>query len=163
MSDKIVEVALAHSTLSTVVPQSNQHPHPQHSPLKCVNFVTLLLSWPPPSTTSASTLHRNMLVPKDVAVGPRSSSPFHDRERTTTDPGPRSIFCWYHTKFGASAKKCSPPCSFSQQTSSPFVMENLFPNIIPWYQKLKKTLHPDNVQMVTARIQACKLYWSRYN
>ena len=70
MSDKIVEVALAHSTLSTVVPQSNQHPHPQHSPLKCVNFVTLLLSWPPPSTTSASTLHRNMLVPKDVAVGP---------------------------------------------------------------------------------------------
>jgi hypothetical protein len=93
----------------------------------------------------------------------RSSSPFHDRERTTTDPGPRSIFCWYHTKFGASAKKCSPPCSFSQQTSSPFVMENLFPNIIPWYQKLKTTLHPDNVQMVTARIQACKLYWSRYN
>jgi hypothetical protein len=40
----------------------------------------------------------------------------------------------------------------------PFVMENLFPT----YKKFKSTLHPDNVQMVTARIEASKLYWSTY-
>jgi hypothetical protein len=39
-------------------------------------------------------------------------------------------------------------------------MENLFPTFIPCDKKLKSTLHPDNVQMVTARIEACKLYWT---
>ena len=32
----------------------------------------------------------------------------------------------------------------------PFVMENLFPTFIPWDKKFKSTLHPDNVQIVTA-------------
>jgi hypothetical protein len=39
-------------------------------------------------------------------------------------------------------------------------MENLFPTFIPCDKKFKSTLHPDNVQMVTARIEACKLYWT---
>ena len=37
-------------------------------------------------------------------------------------------------------------------------MENLFPTFIPWDKKFKSTLHPDNVQMVTARSEASKLY-----
>jgi hypothetical protein len=32
-------------------------------------------------------------------------------------------------------------------------MENLFPTFIPWDKKFKSTLHPENVQMVTARIE----------
>ena len=39
-------------------------------------------------------------------------------------------------------------------------MENLFPTFIPWDKKFKSTLHPDNVQMVAARIEASKLYWT---
>jgi hypothetical protein len=42
-------------------------------------------------------------------------------------------------------------------------MENLFPTFIPWDKKFKSTLHPDNVQMITARIEASKLYWSTYS
>jgi hypothetical protein len=35
-------------------------------------------------------------------------------------------------------------------------MENIFLTFISWDKKFKSTLHPDNVQMVTAGIEACK-------
>jgi hypothetical protein len=41
-------------------------------------------------------------------------------------------------------------------------MENLFPTFMPWDKTFKSNLHPDNVQMITARIEASKLYWSTY-
>jgi hypothetical protein len=42
-------------------------------------------------------------------------------------------------------------------------MENLFPTFIPWDKKFKSTLHPDNVQMVTARIEASKHQFAHAN
>ena len=30
-----------------------------------------------------------------------------------------STVCWYHQKYGASAKKCSPPCSYTQPANNP--------------------------------------------
>ena len=39
------------------------------------------------------------------------------RGRSPTPNSPRdsrpSTWCWYHSKFGSNARKCSPPCSFS--------------------------------------------------
>jgi hypothetical protein len=41
-------------------------------------------------------------------------------------------------------------------------MENIFPTFMSWDKIFKSTLHPDNVQMVTARIEGSKHYWSTY-
>jgi hypothetical protein len=114
MADKIVEVAPVHSTLSTFVPQSAPPPTAQSTEMRELRDLVAQLT----TTINNFSLHtspQHARTERRRSQSPtrRSSSPFHDREHTTTEPSPRSIFCWYHTKFGA-----SPPCSFSQQTSS---------------------------------------------
>ena len=47
---------------------------------------------------------------------PRPSSPYRPRTSSPRRP-PRSHspppLCWYHTRFGDRARKCTPPCSYS--------------------------------------------------
>ncbi|CAB4011902.1 gag-pol poly, partial [Paramuricea clavata] len=119
MADKIAEVAPVHSILSTVVSQSAPPPTAQTPEMREVRDLVAQLA----ITINNFSLHtspQHARTERRRSRSPtrRSSSPYHERERTSTESGPRSIFCWYHSKFGASAKKCSPPCSFSQQTSS---------------------------------------------
>ena len=129
IADNILEVAPTHnapSTLSTVVP----HPQPAASaqPTELRELRELVSQL----TTTINHFSRNFTPPpqeytdsrrRSPSNTRRSSSPYRDRDRdrahTTTEQGPSNTVCWYHTKFGASAKKCSPPCSFSQQQASP--------------------------------------------
>ena len=138
MADKIVEVALAHSTLSTVVPQSAPPPTAQSTEMRELRDLVAQLT----ATINNVSLHispQHARTERRRSRSPtrRSSSPFHDRERTTTDPGPRSIFCWYHTKFGASAKKCSPPCFIFSANIIPFCDGKSIPQHYPLVPKIE--------------------------
>ena len=48
--------------------------------------------------------------------------PTRERSPRRRSPSPAadisSDMCWYHQKFGSSAQKCRPPCSFSGNTSA---------------------------------------------
>lgn len=124
MADKILEVSPIQptpSTLATVVPQSAPTPPAQSIELRELRDLVAQL------TTTITNLNLNFTPPQHGHVERRRSrsptrrspSPFHENDRTTTEQRHRAPLCWYHTKFGASAKKCSPPCSFSTQTPPP--------------------------------------------
>ena len=127
IADNILEVAPtrnAPSTLSTVVPQPQPPASTQPTELQELRELVSKL------TTTIHHFSRNFTpsqheYPNSRHRSPsntrRSSSPSrgHDQDRTTSDQPPPSPVCWYHSKFGASARKCLPPCSFSPQHSSP--------------------------------------------
>ncbi|XP_014778901.1 uncharacterized protein LOC106875326 [Octopus bimaculoides] len=45
----------------------------------------------------------------------RSSSPHCYRRSNSRSPSRSKPFCWYHYKFGSTAKKCISPCTFKTQ------------------------------------------------
>jgi hypothetical protein len=91
MADKIVEVAPVHSTISTVVPQSAPPPTAQSTEIN---------AWTSRPCCSADHHHQQFQPPhfteRRSSRSPtrRSSSPFHDRERTTTEPSPPLPEIW---------------------------------------------------------------------
>ena len=58
-------------------------------------------------------------VPRDRGFSPRGSRPaFHSRRPGSISPSrgnTTSSFCYYHRRFGARARNCTPPCSYRQQ------------------------------------------------
>ena len=56
-------------------------------------------------------------IDKFYAQTPATSGHNHPRHPSTITSGPTE-FCWYHNTFGPRAIKCSPGCTFSQQTTS---------------------------------------------
>ena len=121
LADQILAVAPTHSTLSTlstVVPQSAPPPSTQTNELGELRELVSQL------TTTINNFSLNFTPPRrdhnsrlqSWSNGRRSASPHRDNHRPNSEQTPRTPVCWYHTKFGASAKKCSPPCSFPQQS-----------------------------------------------
>ena len=47
-----------------------------------------------------------------------SRSPSRSRSRSPSSSSTRKSLCWYHFKYGAAARKCNPPCSFSSDQAS---------------------------------------------
>ena len=95
MADKVIEVATP-SVSSLTQPAS---PDPQLQQLRAE--VTRLAEL----VASLTTRPRQ-----------RSRSRSRDRPRSspapTDSPQPSDVLCWYHNKFGESAKKCQQPCSW---------------------------------------------------
>ena len=57
------------------------------------------------------------LAPRDQSSHNRSPSP--RRRRFTPPPTPqREGLCWYHARFGDRARKCTPPCSHSENSTA---------------------------------------------
>ena len=54
---------------------------------------------------------------RDRARSPsRSSGPRRTRDRSATPtPSNPDTLCWYHRKFGSSARSCQSPCTWSSQ------------------------------------------------
>ena len=118
LADKIVEIALTHATppsLSTVVPHPALPTSPPSTELcKLQDLVAQL-------TTTINNLH---FPPQPLGpipsrrTHPRTRSPSPSRPINFASDGQSPPICWYHTKFGTSAKKCSQPCSFPRQPQS---------------------------------------------
>ena len=114
LADKLLQVAPTHSTpptLSTVapllVPQPDQSTKLQELRERLSQLTTTInnfsLNFLPsrhPRRTRSRSNTRRHASPTNHKV--------HDRPNQEQDPPPP--VCWYHTKFGPSAKKCSQPC-----------------------------------------------------
>ena len=127
IADNILEVAPTHNALSTL---STVVPHPQPAASAQLTELRELRELVSQLTTTINHFSRNFTPPREEYSDSRRQSPSntrrsyspyrnYDRANTTPKQGPSNTVCWYHTKFGASAKKCSPPCSFPQQQASP--------------------------------------------
>ena len=44
--------------------------------------------------------------------------PYHQQRQRSRSNSQKHPFCWYHWKYGASARKCALPCSFQQTPPS---------------------------------------------
>ena len=118
LADNILEVAPTHTTLpalATVVPQPQPSTSAQSTELSELRELVSQL------TTTINTFSRKFTPSRtshDSRCRSRSPSPIPaHRNDSTTSQHPRSPVCWYHSKFGASAKKCSPPCSYTSRSS----------------------------------------------
>ena len=120
LADKILEVAPTHSTpptLSTVAPPATPQPGPSTELRELRELVSQL-------TTTINNFSLNVSPPRHPRRSRsrsntrRHASPHNhsDRDRPNQDQDPPPPVCWYHTKFGPSAKKCSKPCSFVSQS-----------------------------------------------
>lgn len=52
----------------------------------------------------------------------RTTNHHHSQPRNRSSSRKRSFnseFCWYHNRFGANARKCTPPCTFSGNATGP--------------------------------------------
>ena len=58
---------------------------------------------------------RDMSLKNNYNGRNRSQSRSRYRNRSRSRPQTRNGMCWYHTKFGADAKKCTSPCSYSSE------------------------------------------------
>ena len=93
LADKIVEVAAPH-TVSVVHGQSASYDDELDKLRSEVAGLRKLIK----------------SLPQQRSNRPRSPSP----ARTNSNPN----VCWYHEKFGSSARKCKPPCRYSANTST---------------------------------------------
>ena len=120
LADKILEVAPTHSTpptLSTVAlpsaPQPDQSTKLQELSEQVSQLTTTIsnfsLNFSPSCHPRRSRSHSNTR---------RHASPTNhkDCDHPNQEQDPPPPVCWYHTKFGPSAKKCSQPCLFASQS-----------------------------------------------
>ena len=129
LADKILEVAPTHSTpstLSTVTPP----PAPESEQSTKLRELRELVSQ---LTTTINDFRLNFM-PSCNSRRDRSRSQTHRHasphnqngcERTNPEQDTPPPVCWYHTKFGPSAKKCSPPCSFVSQSPENYSARHL--------------------------------------
>lgn len=125
MADKILEVSPPHATppiLSEVVPKSAPTTPTQSTEIRDLRDLVSQLAITvnnlnehfTSSHTNNNPRDRRRSIPRS-----RSPSPHRDDDHGRNEQHPRSQVCWYHNKFGVSAKKCSPPCSFTSNSTSP--------------------------------------------
>jgi hypothetical protein len=115
LADKIMDVASP--TVSGI--QQEQLPPPQLSAgvdqLRAE--VTRLQGLVESLTTQQQPLYqRRNRTPSRRPPTPRSPSP-HSPSRSATPPPSTSMICWYHLKYGESAKRCKKPCEWSNLTA----------------------------------------------
>ena len=123
LADKILEVAPPHSTPSTLsnvappsAPQSDQSTELRELRELVSQLTTSINNFSLNFAPSRS--GHNTRRSRSRSNTRRHPSPHHhnDRAHPTTEQDPPPTVCWYHTKFGPFAKKCSPPCSFASQS-----------------------------------------------
>ena len=120
LADKILEVTPTHSsppTLSTVTPPSTPQPD-QSTELRELHELVSQLTTTINNFSLNFSPSRQPRRSQSKSNTRRHASPHNHNERDhlnqEQDPPPH--VCWYHTKFGRSAKKCSKPCSFTSQS-----------------------------------------------
>ena len=120
LADKTLEVTPTHSTtptLSTVAPPSTPQPDPSTELRELRELVSQL-------TTTINNFSLNFSPSRQPRRSPsksntrRHASPHNHnkRDHLNQEQDPPPHVCWYHTKFGRSAKKCCKPCSFTSQS-----------------------------------------------
>ena len=120
LADKIFEVAPTHSTpptLSTVAPPSAPQPV-QSTELRELREPISQLTITINNFSLNFSPSRHPRRSRSRSNTRRHASPTNhkDRNRPNQEQDPPPPVCWYHTKFGPSAKKCSQPCSFASQS-----------------------------------------------
>ena len=119
LADKIQEVTPTHSTtptLSTIVPPSTPQPDPStelREPRELVSQLTTTIN--NFSLNFSPSRHPRRSRSKSNTRRHAPSHNHNERDHSNQEQDPPHV-CWYHTKFGPSAKKCSKPCFFTSQS-----------------------------------------------
>ncbi|CAN7937942.1 unnamed protein product, partial [Ixodes hexagonus] len=124
-ADKIMEVANQHPATPTVSSVQRSEPatqvfHAPAAPADARNEIAALrqdvqhLQELVTNTLRLSRPHSPRRPSQSRSSRRRSSSPHANRQPRPNQPRQEQQHCWYHQRFGATAERCTRPCSWSE-------------------------------------------------
>ena len=115
LADKILEVAPPQHSIAAITAKPAQNVATTTATTTKNEIQDLRNQLATLTTQLQSVVNQLQISPPQSRSRGRSPTPARSPSRPRSGATPSTIhaYCWYHFRFGASARKCNPPCAFT--------------------------------------------------